>query len=489
MEYFIKIFEPKKVYSQEEFPKLVARWKDSDYDDGCISIETRFSYFNKKFITVAPMDMWTSQYVNGIRHLLSFDEGSSKSGKWRTPSEIITEFHQKYPTKKGTFYEMTQSGHSLILQMGMCKLKNTIRSYIYAETILLPYQIAITRKMASKFFNVYTQENSVLIPDSITVFLKRDPVLWMGGLVPVMELIFVDKPELEAVGLSPIVMDAMNADVDGDTAIFYIVESNEATRKQQESLLSPYVYGIYGSRWTPTTSHLQLIFHQMVFEYFEDPWSLDGSPDIFNKFQECLENYEGTLFGDFKDIFLKARAQVKQPIKLFDILRDMLIISYYEDRSWGCIKLFNDLLSNGKMLSITKFSRNSFFFAVMEFTQAAKYKNPNFFEDLVRITEQDPHDYLFTTCPEKFIKQMNQFRSEYINSSSDLPKQSYQISLLLNNVQNVKYLGGNICFDDTILIEDLYQVVSLEDFVDSKGLNLLLDYYEEKYNIVPNKIF
>lgn len=474
MEFFINIFEPTRIYQQTEFPQLLKMWKSGDYVEGAVSIATNFKYFEKNFITIAPMDLWTSQYVNGIRQLLSFDSGTSKSAKWRTATEMISEFHQKYPTKKGTFYEMCQSGHSLILQMGMGKLKNTIRSYIYAETILLPFQISMTRKMAAKFFNIYTNEKSVIIPDSLSVFLKRDPVLWMGGLVSVREIVFVDKPNLEAIGICPLVMDAMNADIDGDTIIMYIVESDLKTRNQQDILLSPYVWGIFGSRWSPTTSHLQLIFFEMVSNYFPNVMDLDNNENIKSKFQECLDFYDGKIFGEFQNIFILAR---KQAFGLYNILRRMLILSYYENSHWKCIEQFNKLVLTGKMISITNFTQNSLFFAIIEFTKAASYKNENFFHDFQVIKEKGEKDYLFEECPEQFRKKMKSFRSEYINSSSDLPKQSYQISLLLNNVQSVKYRNGNIEFDDHILIEDLANIVSLEDFVDSKGLEIIVDSY------------
>lgn len=221
--------------------------------------KTNFTYEGKKEILLPSIDNWGAQMVNSIKNLINLDRTQEIQGQVKNPNEIYKNLLYNTATIRGTMKEIFQSGQSFVRVEMTSSVKRSIRGYIYASD--LPTDIlGFPHHLAEMLLDTKLQKDTIYdLPDQVGLFIKRDPVLWSGGIVAITK-IFTTSQQGDSFGVSPYFFENMHADIDGDTLVLYVGRGREC---REESLVGTHTF-YYPFRLQKQTVSKS---HQLAFSF------------------------------------------------------------------------------------------------------------------------------------------------------------------------------------------------------------------------------
>ncbi|MFW6242605.1 MAG: hypothetical protein ACOC2W_00440 [bacterium] len=122
-------------------------------------------------------------------------------------------------------------------------------------------------------------------------FLNRQPSLFRHGCVG-MEIIPAKDDDDETIGLSPLALEPLNADYDGDTAALYILHDNEALQEvHDKAFLQSYVLYDSSNKMLATIRHETLYAAHLLSVSLIDYTLPDINIDNLQDLEETIELY------------------------------------------------------------------------------------------------------------------------------------------------------------------------------------------------------
>jgi hypothetical protein len=120
-------------------------------------------------------------------------------------------------------------------------------------------------------------------------FCNRQPTLWRHSM-PAIEIIPLDNDEDETISLSPLMLEPLNADFDGDTLAIYLPHDEESQKEiNEKAFIKNYV------TYDQDGSFLATVRHEALYACFiltEDQESDDNNVIHINTLQELPESFD-----------------------------------------------------------------------------------------------------------------------------------------------------------------------------------------------------
>ena len=307
-------YVPSKIYSKEQFEDFVARFKSfsrehdfckgeeekederrSDFpkSDSVVSVATKLNYYGRQFFTFVPPSLWNNGYVMCALYFLANDEKLSKQmGNSTSNEEDGTNMKhfksfQKTCCLIGTLKEIFQSGHSYLQNILTPPLDRTFRAYITAGENLDRFTLKIPKRIAEELLGInvhYTtgmganaddssSATAIDLPFHVRIIIKRDPVIWEGGVHLIRRII---PTEESSCGISPLILKALNGDIDGDTIVGVVCLGLESSLELEKNLSSVQV--CRQLRASFSQSHVLAIFLMLLRSKYGDELDPDWAP-------------------------------------------------------------------------------------------------------------------------------------------------------------------------------------------------------------------
>lgn len=488
MYYYLTEFVPETILNWESLMRVMDEWKRDRLEIDPrepIAVITNKIYFGKKYVVVFPPKVWNALVVNNLKSLMYFDTNDVVGESTKVVNNRLDLFYNT-KTKIGSLKNILQTGHSLLLNLLMEKLINTFRGYIYADQRNRPTCLSMSHQMAAHFFSIYDMADGevVELPPSVTLYIKRDPVIWMGGVHAVTHVRVVSNSD-STFGVSPFIFYALNMDVDGDTLIGYIIHSDERTKNEQKQIITPFIFGRIEHRWSASSSHCLITLSEMLKYHWRDltpdeiwkKWDLN--PAVHDEIKQTVRtgNFAGFWGDDIERYYVMAKKELGDDGQwtFSDLLQAMIQYAYYfETRPMSLIDFLIELVTNrGSAFGFSHFNPDSILFAVQ---RACGYMDncPETFFKKIDSALPHPKDFCFQHCDESVLNSIYQFRNNYIDSSRKLPYETYHMSVILNNIQMVQYRDNGIYMQDKCLVDNFSETIELKHFINLNALDCLM---------------
>lgn len=478
-------FEPSIIYSVEEFIELFNKWKKQSLEvnivNDLIAIECPPGIYysqklNKHYLVFYPPSIWTYQLCSTFLRTILLQKNEQMFTMYvQSLKDSYFNFLNTYKTKIGHVKDIFQSGHSMILNYINDSKYNTLRSFIFADSKNNSTTITIPYKFLKTFFNIYLKTKIELLelPEHISVYVKRDPVIWPGSIQAITHLRICYDDTKDCIGISPFLFEALNMDVDGDTVVLYIVNNKKAKLQQKEQMLKPTVFANSGLRWSMSSNHIVAMFSAMIrncnlnleliSEYGKNnakkiPTCKEELP-LFNLFQKIMNDNHSAIFGKynglfevlrnenlyFKEILNKMMCLAQDPLDFQQLIIDILFNKIHiglESPSCYFSVYYNILYYTGILND----------YEILNDFVISYKKLPDFDNSFFLSVEQEKIDNFY-----KFIQQ-------YIKTSKQLPLESNMLTILHNNSSFTYYKNNEIKTLNITILKNVGSVVPIDLF-------------------------
>lgn len=436
--------------------------------------ETEMRYFGNRFIVLPKLKFWSYKFLNGVREvrgapgimkLLDYDLGKIENNieMFKTPDEVLIDCY-KNPLKTGTIREMLQSGHSFLISTLIRPLVNTFRGYIYADVDNLPTTLTMSLPIAKQIFNINSTGIFVL-PANITIYIKRDPVIWLGGIQPITHL-KIENNNNDSSGISPFTFESMNMDVDGDTFIGEIVLSINAKIEQKRFALSPLITMNSGLRWSLSTNYIISFYSLLVRDVEMPEWT---NYILFADYSHKFSNQKLWMWWDWCRMY----DQHEQTPTFVALTRKYIKILYY-------VEYLDDFWN--WMIEIVKYpsfsmSRPENFREnyLLQVIINSGIKNENIDKLQLDFDRCNDRNEVFDDMDEQLFESCETYKNTFINLSRNLPKESFETSKVFNNLQFLQYSKNNLYYLGELVYSDVAETFSLDFITDPDLLYLFID--------------
>lgn len=333
-------YEPATIITTAEFTKLFHSWKEKQLvpnaEPIAISVEKDPGvFFSKKhkcyYIIFFPTLFWNYQLVAAfIKNVLLPNDHNVFTMNIKSVSERYAGFLQKKKTNYGSIKDILQTGHSMLLNVINDVKDNTFRSFIYADSRNNAVTLTVPYKFLQTFFNIFIDKDVDILklPDHIALYVKRDPVIWLGGFQVITHLRISHDERNDCVGVSPFQFEAFNMDVDGDTIIGYIC-FNTMAKVDQLAMLDSNTFMYYGLRWSVSTNHVVAMFFFMLenCSLTLDDLEIIAKQNVKEKI-DCVQDLP--LFECFQTVLYHSSAECVfgKYTELFEIARSDRTLSF-----------------------------------------------------------------------------------------------------------------------------------------------------------------
>lgn len=477
-------FEPTRLLTYSELLELLALWKSKavplELQNKVLSVSLgtklpnfpEWSATGESYINIFPIAMWTYQSISMVRNFFNKLELLKSNAPSKQFSSYVTTLFDDYnrykheaKTQFGTLREILQSGHSVLLSFINDFKQNTFRTLVFADARNDATTLTVSEKNLQPFFGMCVPENVDVfkLPDHIALYIKRDPVIWLGSLQAITHIRVNRDCDSDCTGVSPFLFPALNMDIDGDTVIGYVVYDKASKKDQERYMLHANTFG-NRNRWSLETNHITSLFASMLRSVGLDmeklsnygrlmvekaerergvpfkPNSVQELP-LYPLFEKVLYELDHSAFwGEFNRLFEAARAKHKGN---FGALMDYMMLISPEPHKLQQFIIDNMLNSP----SIGLDNANTYYSAynnIIFFVGISS--NINLYVDFVEQYANLPDKDLSILQPVSTTEMEENHRrlNKYIDTSHQLPKDS-------NTQTNLHYVSEFTVYnDDTI---------------------------------------
>jgi hypothetical protein len=487
MNVYISDYIPEKLYSKDEFYALEKLWRNkkipADIGDCIIPVSLNtvvpgvpyHEEFKTSYLSMIPPNLWTYQNVVAFKNLIGDNRHDTFTLYTKNISDGYSKFRGEAKTKFGTNKDIFQSGHSVIWSYINTFKTETFRCFVFGDA----RNDALTLTLPFNFFNIFFNiilppdyEGVIEIPPSLGVLIKRDPVIWIGSLQPVKYLRVNHDINNDCIGVSPFLFESLNMDVDGDTAIGYIIP-NKFARQEIDKMMSPLLFG-HKPRWKLETNHIiflfcgLLTFHNFTLTSLSQaakeqklfrktaPTQPSELP-LHNLFNQILYHEKTPeYFKEFASGFIEARDthntfkdmmnymlcfscdSIKFQHFIIDKIEHDVVVGIEQSHTYECV--YNNIL---------------FFTGILTDFQL--------FVDFVTTYQQLPSvdTSFFSILTEERADHIQKYKKRYIETSNQLPKESNMLSILHLNSDLTYFSNNAIYTGDVCILEDVAKVIPL----------------------------
>jgi hypothetical protein len=495
MEISIDDFIPDHFLTYEEFNQLeslINKQKTEGIPTTCVSFPLGPKVFDKipyhpqfkmSYLNMCPPSEWSYTTIKEIKKVLYniypefFPNPTTyQSTLYKQPYELVRDLQCNTKTIHGTLKDKLQSGHSMFLNlMHSSEQLNRTRGIIFADSRNDNDTISMSKSMLASYLNYYDDklcENSFIeIPETIALYIKRDPVIWTGSIMAIFYIRIIN--EDSTIGVSPILFEALNMDVDGDTVVLYAVENTFTKKDQRQTMSKPTLFGYSGNRWKYGTSHIMALMIELLRHSGYDIEELMKLTIESNKpinkiedfpfypiYKKCiLEDDHNDFFGP---IMSKIFNSCKHKFFLVDILIVLQICDFHRTFSNFIINLLHTKPSTG----LYNFTSNSCLYLNLLYLTGIEreFKNFNSFINGFKLFK-NPDDSLFLKINKDRQEELEKYSKNVQSTMTNLPRESFIIQLLHTNASMVNYCCDEIRITDKVLAKNVSKHIPLECFL------------------------
>lgn len=484
--------DPDKILTIEEFTAMTNEWKNKKLELTDSPIAVRISSltkevsnvpyskkFNCHYIYFFPTFLWNYRLVSAFKSgVLNCTQGEIFTMYMQSFKDCYNSFLNKARTNYGTIKEILQTGHSMALNIINDLKLNSFRCFIFADPRNNATTLTLSLNFLNIFFNIFidvTKEEQIIeLPSNIALYIKRDPVIWNGGLQAITHLRIDSCNADDYAGVSPFLFESLNMDVDGDTLIGYIV-FNKDSKLDQLYMLKTNMFLNHGMRWSVNANHVIAIFCAMLKNA---NLSLDQLCDfslkmhqicpininkldqfpLFKLFTMVLKINHKNLFGKYNELFKIALTKSNELKYILNF------IMMYCDDPIEFQNFIIEILLSQQQIGIEN-AQHSY----------CVYTNIIYFTGLVTDLEllkkfitiynqlPDVDNSLWKPVGKEKLNEFFEYLQQFATSSKQLPLESTTSTMLHNISSFTKYKNNEIYTLDKLILDNVGDVVPISD--------------------------
>lgn len=425
-----------------------------------VQIQTKYKYLNQYHVVVPAPFTWNEKFIQALEYFLATDEDRIDTrNRFKSPQKNFEQLMQ-VSTKLGSCKTNLQGGHSTIQTVVSFPLNNTARGYIKAACNVHPMTLQVPITIAKRIFKLWhAKVNDVIeLPLTTQVLIKRDPVLFEGGIHMITHLQIIEHMSF---GVSPWNFERMHMDVDGDTVVIQICTGIDSMYEIKQEFSSPLMRN-REPRIVPTHSHLLSIAYTLCMDSF----SVDSFPDkgeLYNVVTKNILRLNGNLFGiPYDNIWLEF---VEEYISQSDGFRLKESILYLIKICWlrgidinPLIMRINGIGYGRETCGIGQsydclLTRLLTWFNIKGNEQKLNKQIP------MMNTRANSDDCFFEQIQKKDQENADEFLKNFVENSKNVPKNSYLWANASHFLQTLRLRNNQIENDGVVLIQNANHII------------------------------
>lgn len=439
-----------------------------------VRIETKYKYLNRYHVVVPAPFTWNERFIQALEYFLATDEDRiATRNRFKSPQKNFEQLMQ-VSTKIGSCKTNLQGGHSTIQTVVSFPLNNTARGYIKAACHVHPMTLQVPITIAKRIFKLWhAKVNDVIdLPSTTQVLIKRDPVLFEGGIHMIERIEIIDGMSF---GVSPWVFERMHMDVDGDTVVILIFTGIDSMYEIRLEFRIPLMRN-GEPRIVPTHSHLLSIAYTLCMGTF----SIDSFPDkeeLYKIVRQNILSLDVNLFGKPYDNiwleFVESYISPSEGFRLKDSILYLIKICWLRGIDINpLIMRINDIGYRRESCGIGQTYDCLLTRLLTWFNIKGNEQKLNKQINMMK-TRVNSDDCFFEQIQKKDQENADEFLKNFVENSKKVPKNSYLWANASHFLQTLRLRNNQIENDGAVLIQNANRIIPHELVFDKREVQRL----------------
>lgn len=470
--------------TREQLKKLIylskrkkTRDKLSDFTTP-VRIDTKYKYLNRHHVILPAPFTWNEKFIQSLEYFLATDEDRIETRNPFKPPQKNFEQLMQVSTKIGSCKTNLQGGHSTIQTVVSFPLNYTARGYIKAAHHAHPMTLQVPITIAKRVFKLWHAKvhDIIQLPSTIQVLIKRDPVLFEGGIHLITHIEIIEGLSF---GVSPWLFECLHMDVDGDTVVILIFSGIDGMYEIKLEFQNPLMRN-GEPRIAPTHSHLLSI----AYTFCRDIFSIDSFPDkeeLYSVVRQKILGLNGegplNLFGNpYDHIWLEFVESYISPSEGFR-LKDSIL--YLIKICW-----LRGIDINPLLMRINNIGCGQATCGIGQTYDCLLTRLLTWFNikgNEIKLNEQIPRmkrransdDCFFTQIHKKDQEKADEFLKNFVENSKKVPINSYLWANASHFLQTLRLLNNRIENDGVEVIQYANRIIPHELVFDKREVQRL----------------